>query len=67
MYEIKNILQVGSYSDENMGPVALSDLAAAGPEKIQKFAVSLLEILKTLDIDGVYVYWYFPGCPQVCI
>jgi GH18 family chitinase len=63
---IKNILQVGSWDTINMSPIALSELAAADPEKIQIFANNLLDILNSFNFDGVYIFWVFPGCPVVC-
>jgi len=38
---------------------------AAEPESREKFARQILEILEKYNLDGVYIFWKFPGCPEV--
>lgn len=30
-----------------------------------KFAASVMDIMEQLQLDGLYFYWMWPGCPKV--
>jgi GH18 family chitinase len=38
---------------------------AADKQKRSGFVSFLLEVLKHLPADGIYIQWMYPGCPNV--
>jgi GH18 family chitinase len=38
---------------------------AADKQKRSGFVSFLLEVLKNLPADGIYIQWMYPGCPNV--
>jgi len=65
-YGIKSLMRVGSSNNEIMHPLDISKVASE-PESRKNFATQIIDLLEKYNYDGVYIYWRYPGCPNVRI
>jgi GH18 family chitinase len=59
---VKTWMQIGSYSNDDLGPKDFSEMAA-DPAKRKTLISWINGTLDKYDLDGVYVFWRYPGCP----
>lgn len=61
---VKVLVLISTFDSEVLNMDALSNEIAT-PEKRANLAQQLMQFLDQYDLDGYFLYWISPGCPQV--
>jgi GH18 family chitinase len=59
---IKTWLRIGSQSKNDLGAKDFSDVTA-DPMQRSKLISLISATLEKYEMDGVFIYWKYPGCP----